>query len=867
MADSQAEVEALVQALQRDFNCAVDPDRSLRKSAVQKITKRLLGSGREPAPSSAAVQAVIEGPFLKPLQHLLGDSVEKCRDVTANFLYEVLPTLPHPSAVIADLLPSIVARIGVKPSPEESEELRLLMLKVVDLFVTTSPSAIAPHLDKVVDILTKTAVDSYPEIKKETARCVINVRTKLPDVFVHHSPAVIRALSGALSHQHSRVRAAALEAIGMAVCCNGESVLKELQPGLKILAADRSPAVREVHARVAAQWLKSLVDVKDYEGLIVPLLAVHVGDEIATNRDYAIEAMEEVASVRAAELEGAIKDDTTSGRVWEEERPVAPFSERPSAVCRALVSRSLKEYIPGVLEDLVNWTAKTRGEAASLLRVLVVYCEDNVLEHLDAIINAATKACRDDDTTVSSAVGDVMEYVGRCIDPSAFLPKVLSMLERPAHAGPSSQLSCLVVMASLMKGCQPGALVEHIPSIITSLGKVEVMSSELVDEVESEASVITERAEVAQLNEALTDTVVSLIRTAGKAIEVEGSRIFHLLVQLLAVEDTSTVAQKAAYGISLLASVLELGEAEEGRSKLFARYYPKELSAIISNVNEWSKASHERLCFETLTRNLAAATSLDRDEDVDAVVQLFGQAGDEMMEAFKTMTSVATDAHLRMGGLGLLDDLCSYPALTPFLSSHSLLLLRDVVLPNMVWRAGRVAAAVRIVATHCLRTMLRRGCIARDSLAQLLDDMVPTLKTSLDDDEKETRLMTCHILHDCFDVIGEGLSDENRYQLYPELLSRLDDSSDDVRVDVTETLSSFLRNLAEPIPNETQVEYITKRLLIHLDDSQESIRLAVKETLLMVAKRAPAIMKEEAAATASKLIRGGDLLEEVLRTC
>lgn len=33
--------------------------------------------------------------------------------------------------------------------------------------------------------------------------------------------------------------------------------------------------------------------------------------------------------------------------------------------------------------------------------------------------------------------------------------------------------------------------------------------------------------------------------------------------------------------------------------------------------------------------------------------------------------------------------------------------------------------------------------------------MVPVLKSSLDDDEKETRLMTCHILYDCFDIVKE----------------------------------------------------------------------------------------------------------------
>jgi hypothetical protein len=61
-------------------------------------------------------------------------------------------------------------------------------------------------------------------------------------------------------------------------------------------------------------------------------------------------------------------------------------------------------------------------------------------------------------------------------------------------------------------------------------------------------------------------------------------------------------------------------------------------------------------------------------------------------------------------------------------------------------------------------------------------------------------------------------------QLYPALLKRLDDSSDDVRKAVCTTFGTFLRTSPPKNFVGTILDYSVEQLLVHLDDQDPAIQ-------------------------------------------
>jgi dynein assembly factor 5, axonemal len=66
-----------------------------------------------------------------------------------------------------------------------------------------------------VKILQRTIIDPFPEVKKESCLCASKLAKAIPQYFHMQSESLIKPLLVTLTHQHSRVRIAAVLAIGM----------------------------------------------------------------------------------------------------------------------------------------------------------------------------------------------------------------------------------------------------------------------------------------------------------------------------------------------------------------------------------------------------------------------------------------------------------------------------------------------------------------------------------------------------------------------------------------------------------------------------------------------------------------------------
>lgn len=144
----------------------------------------------------------------------LEDSSERCREEAVRIITRLLPGQRGDASVLDWVLPSIVARIGVSPVAETSEEVRLLLLQLASACMTVFPSDVGPrdYLDYFHVLLENCLADPFPELKKESCRVIRQLCA------VYHKPVraialpLARALrQSALMHKHSAVR---VEAVG-----------------------------------------------------------------------------------------------------------------------------------------------------------------------------------------------------------------------------------------------------------------------------------------------------------------------------------------------------------------------------------------------------------------------------------------------------------------------------------------------------------------------------------------------------------------------------------------------------------------------------------------------------------------------------
>mmetsp|Transcript_19640 Transcript_19640/g.27400 ORF Transcript_19640/g.27400 Transcript_19640/m.27400 type:complete len:225 (-) Transcript_19640:35-709(-) len=170
-------------------------------------------------------------------------------------------------------------------------------------------------------------------------------------------------------------------------------------------------------------------------------------------------------------------------------------------------------------------------------------------------------------------------------------------------------------------------------------------------------------------------------------------------------------------------------------------------------------------------------------------------------------------------------------------------IVAGIILQNMAWSAGRVAATIRGSAVACLHSLMQmaEAAYSEDStlgtaiikcITQL--QFVDTFLACLDDDyDVETRKAMCRNIASLFRLGKSQLTADQTKPLYEALLKRLDDNEDLVRIEATMPLKEYLK-LVEASPEEHKEDYqaILKVLAVHFDDLNTAVKQAVGSTLL-----------------------------------
>ena len=176
-----------------------------------------------------------------------------------------------------------------------------------------------------------------------------------------------------------------------------------------------------------------------------------------------------------------------------------------------------------------------------------------------------------------------------------------------------------------------------------------------------------------------------------------------------------------------------------------------------------------------------------------------------------------------------------------------------MLVPNLVWRSGRAAEHVRLASMTALARLIPLGALTPAQLEAQMEESLPVIHTALDDDNVETRRIGCAAVNSLLRKLGKTrLESERARKLYPELLKRLDDASDAVRLAVCEPIRALFGAMNySQVWSETanfdkaNYQYLLRGLLVHLDDPSPDIQGAIFGVLQVGMHIDPAIFIPE----------------------
>uniref|UniRef100_A0A3Q2WTL2 Dynein axonemal assembly factor 5 n=2 Tax=Haplochromis burtoni TaxID=8153 RepID=A0A3Q2WTL2_HAPBU len=812
--DEHASSEVL-RGLARHLNCLNEDNKATRKRALEAIKKETVDKGL----SSSALQEVFSS-LIKPLLKCLSDPMERCRETTIAVLTEFIRCVPKPEESLPYLMPCLAQRFGENEILEPAEELRLSAVEMLTLIVEVCGKNLAPYLSEVINILQRTIVDPFPDVKRESCKCTVNFAKCVPEHFHMQAECLIKPLMLTIAHQHTRVRVSVIEATGAVIQHGSGKKLDDVLSHLAQRLFDDSPQVRKAVTAVVGDWLLHFRDRYSYFHKLIPLLLSTINDEIPEIRLLAVDLWKQVGAQWEKENEDDIKDKMDFLLTPPPHYPSEV--ERPGLGCRELVVRNLGKLVPAITHDVTDWLVPTRVKTSQLLSVLLLHAEDHCIQHLPALLATLYRACTDSERDVVNNCLAAAKLIGTFVPPPVFLKLLLDHVASP-HSS-SHPWAPLMVLAAVLGGCSRPLLKPHIQQVANALAQPDVCQG---------------YQQVMYLEQLLACVDVLLHQCESDC----SSGSLQLLQVLIAVQSFSTepqLSEKALESVQFLCKVQGLDSVME----LYRQHMGQLLDWLSASVNTWSSYSPERLQLHIVVIQSGPVIGEFLSQLMPLLHNCLQPNRDpEMrMSIFTMLAKLLLDANKTLDSQG-----CFHDDSERFLS--------DILLPNLVWHAGRIAAAVRTSALSCLLAVLHGGAITPGQLISLEERMHPLVLSALEEDSQMSRLLACRCLCSILRLTGTSLHHEALNKIYPELLKRLDDSSKEVRGVALQAVGLWFSSLTKdynPVLCGAHLQLLFQQLLLHLDDPDSSVQDQVLEILKKGSSVHPALLKEEVEAVRDK---------------
>ena len=254
------------------------------------------------------------------------------------------------------------------------------------------------------------------------------------------------------------------------------------------------------------------------------------------------------------------------------------------------------------------------------------------------------------------------------------------------------------------------------------------------------------------------------LRSAGtEAVTAAASLLEQIDATITALAGVSIgPEERSAGGVSIL-------------DALFGAHMDSLLPISMEGHAAWTNAAPRRYLFDSLLRHCCAVSSA-----ASLRQRALSRHMPALVDLFCGVCAKTRDADLRLAMLALLDTMlhavdpgrtaprvegaiaaegagesAAPSELAVALMASAPRLLTDAMVPNAIWRVGRVEATVRKLAIACIATLLQSNVVSKDALVRVLPALQPPLVSGLDEDyEETTRYLSCIALASLFRKIA-----------------------------------------------------------------------------------------------------------------
>ncbi|KAJ0001391.1 hypothetical protein NQD34_006411 [Periophthalmus magnuspinnatus] len=813
--EEHASSEVVLRGLTRHLNCLNEDNKATRKRAIEQIKKETIDNNL-----SSDVLHEVFTVLLKPLLKCLSDPMERCRETAITMLSECIRCVSKPEESLPYLMPCLAQRFGEKDILEPAEELRLSALEMLTLTVEVCGKHLAPYLNEMINILQRGIVDPFPDVKRESCKCTIHFAKCVPEQFHMQAESLVKPLMQTISHQHSRVRVSVIEATGAVIQYGTGKNVNDVVSHLAQRLFDDSSQVRKAVTAVVGDWLLHLPDRYSYFHTLIPLLLTNTSDEIPEIRLLAADLWRQVGAQWEKENEEDIKDKMD---FLLTPPPFYPSGvERPGLGCRELVVRNLGRLVPSITHDITDWLVATRVRTSQLLSVLLLHSEDHCTQHLQPLLATLYRACTDTEKDVVNNCLAAAKLLGTFVPPAVFLKLMLCHVTSPSSA--SHPWAPLMVLAAVLGGCPKPLLKLHLEELTNTLAHPDVCQ---------------EYQQAMYLEQLLACVDVLLYQCDSECTSVS-LQLLKVLVTVQCLSTEPELTEKAVDSMHLLCKVQGLDSLQQ----LYRVHMEQLMDWLCASVNNWSSYSPERLQLHIIVTQSGPVIG----EFVSRLMQILLNCLQPEKDPEMKMTILTMMAKLLLEAPHTLDS-------QGLFHEHSEKFLCDILLPNLVWRAGRTAAAVRTAAISCVLALLHGGAITPAQVLCVEEKLSPQVLSALEEDSQMARLLACRSVSSILRLIGPSLHPEALNKIYPELLKRLDDSSEEVRAVALEALGLWLCGLSKDYSPELctpHLQLLFQQLLLHLDDPDSAVQDHVLDILKKGSLVHPSLLKTETEAVRGK---------------
>lgn len=522
-------------SLRRLFNILREGEMVARKEAIDEI-KVLFDEYKTEMVNGEMLEILLE--FSKMLLNCFSDQSEKIRENSIKIYSELISRCgdditPHVKYIIDVLIfrlnchdlegvegvdPKMLPTPSQKPHKmvkivEESEQVREQLLNLTSVLMEVcNADHIRPYMDEIISIISALLMDPSPDIQVGACKLMSQFVVNFKELVYHFTVKLARALLLPLTSRKSFIKIAAIQALHDLMFCGtwkytsdvfdilvgfkdpNYVAIKEFYESchninyLALLINSPNPSVREAFIQMIGDLLTTLPDRYDIETRLVPYFLTGLFDELDDIQNYALTIIDEVGLSMEREKEKEFREVKQLGfhPEWSYEGKLLglplpkPFKARPRLGARYMVKAHLYKLIIPIgreLKDRINIQARLR--AAQLLEMMLVFCEEGVVDNLNALIPVLNNIFLegDEQKACKEKVQSILRLIGRFSPSKAFLPICFSIVDLKITDNEESSVNGLNTLQYILEGyfeaLPPGeGLLDKKKAIIEVLEKV-----------------------------------------------------------------------------------------------------------------------------------------------------------------------------------------------------------------------------------------------------------------------------------------------------------------------------------------------------------------------------------------------------------